>query len=159
MESFKNDVIPSEKYLSRFEMDTFYATTDIKGFLAVSLSGNAGFRKEASAIPYLKTSKNILERFGEIIVDLLNKIRKIENIEGTLAEKAIYTSLASIEVLNNKLIKNISRFNRPPGDPFASLTEEELNLYFGSMGDPDISYKMPSEIVNSKINNLPLLKC
>ncbi len=80
------------------EINLFYASVNLKEFLATNLGNNRELKSVLKNIPYLSPKKSILTKFGEAIANLVKKIAKTEGIkENSAALKAIEASFKVIE--------------------------------------------------------------
>jgi hypothetical protein len=98
---YKNN-LPSN--LTERELSIFYPVVNVKEFLAVSLSNNQDFIKEASQISYKRAGINIFDRFIKVLDAILNKFSGVEN---NIARDILATNLAVVQVLNTPVTQEV----------------------------------------------------
>jgi len=139
---------------SDFEIEVLYPAMNVKEFLSVSLGNNQLFIQETSAIPYKKTGIDIFAKFKKVLDALLNKFSGVEN---NLAEQILGTSLATVEVLNKKKIKqevgikemeefkHVIKQDDIFGPPLDQMNDDfsDPDAGFTELGDPDTDTGTP----------------
>ena len=119
---------------TRKEIELFYPTINMKEFIATVLGNNEHFLEEAGQMKYLKSDLTIVQKFGKIVVDLLNKLKELSGLEHNLAEEAIIQSLNIIETIkvknetvNNNINEEVSEFDIARYEEMYRLMDEQQN--------------------------------
>lgn len=133
---------------SAFELSVVYPTVNLKEFLAISLSNNTEFLKEASKIKYKGTSMSIADKFKKVLQRLFDGMSVIEN---NLAEQIVKVNL--------NLVDTVAETNRTPqqinGAELQAIIDETkkkdpMISPFGTVVSPDIEIPPPNVESGSK---------
>jgi hypothetical protein len=156
-----NQSISSEHFtLKGDEFETYYAAINPQEFLAVTLSNtNETFRNTLKGMDYLAIPKGLMEKLTDVLVRIINKIAKRENLENnSLALQAIKSSLM---VTKRGSEHNFKKYKKAPKavkvtQAPSPLTEEAAYLAFleqqilSEEGGPEFTPEGPSAGVSFK---------
>ena len=156
----KENNLPPDTQLTQFERDAFYATVDVKEFVATVLGNSKGFRKEAWNMTYSKTNESITKRFNKFIVDLFSRLGKSKDIDTSILEGALYASLESVEYLNKKKIADLIPRKVPNINNTEGLLHFKDLFDLASEGDANSEESYPEEYYSNMefkdvVENLP----
>lgn len=155
----KNQTLsPAERKAAALERDNYedrdiyYAATNIKEFLALTLTDRT-IQEKLSTMPYLKTGKSFLDIIQEFISELFSQIYPGIK-EDTLAMDALKASMNFIQEEYNNRPKNsvsLPQVNPDPVMPDAIVFKQPEPEVFPSMPEPEVFPGMPT------VENFPQL--
>jgi hypothetical protein len=128
----------------------YYASYNLKEFVATALGNNTAFREMANNMTYLRSDMSLLEKVAEFIQKMISRVAtQFEIKPDTIAMAAIQDSLALIEATGGgKTSKPITKIT---GDSMIAIMEELKNY---DLTENDVSlknkfeeeFKVPEEI-------------
>jgi hypothetical protein len=144
--------LPSTVSLTTKEASVFYSTVNLKEFIAVNLGNNKEYKEVASQMVYLESGKNILQKFGQLITDLIKRISITEGIpENSIALQSLELSFAIVKASYNQKQKAKKVVEKNPN---VSQTEmDDYQKYIEQMNQEQTDFAN-----RSSDNLLPLME-